>query len=165
MSTLPPPLILGLDPGYDRLGWALIIGSRPQARFLKAGVIQTKATDSTFVRYQFIQNALASLFTQHPIDLIAIEEVFFSTNRKTALRVAEARGVILASCLRASSAPILELHPQTVKQAITGHGRADKLALARQLARELKLPTQLGDDATDAIALALTAHFQAKRVV
>lgn len=161
MSTsAQPTTIMGIDPGYDRVGWAVIQAYSGQTVCKAAGLLQTNARDTTLDRYRHIITALQELVMTYTPDIIAVEELFFSTNRKTALRVAEARGIILASILTADRShpqpQIVEVHPQTVKLTITGNGKADKLAVAKQLHRELLVPATLNDDALDAIAIAIT---------
>lgn len=106
-------------------------------------------------RYQQIISALTKILKQYQPSQAAVEELFFSTNKKTALRVSEVRGVIIGQLLN-QQVTVFEYHPQSVKLAITGYGKADKLAMAKQLQLELGINTPLVDDELDAIAIALT---------
>ncbi len=147
--------IIGIDPGFDRLGWAVgeVIGRK--LHLIDHGLIQTSAKTPIMDRYQQIISALTKILKQYQPSQAAVEELFFSTNKKTALRVSEVRGVIIGQLLNHQVA-VFEYHPQSVKLAITGYGKADKLAMAKQLQLELGINTPLVDDELDAIAIALT---------
>ncbi len=147
--------ILGIDPGYDRMGWAVGNATNRKLTLVAHGTIQTSAKLSMMERYQKILIELKAILVQyHPVQA-AIEELFFSTNKKTALRVSEVRGLIIAQLL-SHRVTVFEYHPQSIKLAITGHGKADKLAMAKQLQLELGINTKILDDELDAIAITLT---------
>lgn len=147
--------IIGIDPGFDRLGWAVGTTSGRKLTLVDQGLIQTDAAQPILERYRAIQSALATILTRYQPTEAAVEELFFSTNKKTALRVSEVRGVIIAELLR-SGIVVYEYHPQSIKLAVTGHGKADKLAMARQLQLELGIDPNAIDDELDAVAIALT---------
>lgn len=147
--------IIGIDPGFDRLGWAVGTASGRKLTLVDQGLIQTDAKLPMLERYRAIQSALSEILSQHQPTEAAVEELFFSTNKKTALRVSEVRGVIIAELLR-NSVAVYEYHPQSIKLAVTGHGKADKLAMARQLQLELGIDPNAIDDELDAVAIALT---------
>lgn len=161
MPSNSPITILGIDPGYDRVGWA--IGSKTQNGMspVAFGCIQTESHASIWVRYQQIITDLRAILKQYKPDHLAIEELFFSKNVSTAIRVSEARGVIIAAAL-GFNIEIFEYKPNTIKLAVTGDGQASKAAVSRMVSLQLKLTNQIGkknhalDDATDALAIALT---------
>jgi crossover junction endodeoxyribonuclease RuvC len=146
--------ILGIDPGFDRLGLAVLEGdpSRPQ-HIWSTCVSPTKGDASD--RLAQVYRAVSDAITAHAPQAMALETLFFSTNKKTALSVAEARGVVLAAA-GAHDLPVLEFSPGQVKLAVTGHGGADKAAIARMLPHLLTLPAKKRlDDEVDAIAIAI----------
>lgn len=137
------------------MGWAVgkVVGRK--LHLIDHGLIQTSAKDPIMDRYQEIINHLIKILNQFRPSQAAVEELFFSTNKKTALRVSEVRGLIIGQLLSQGVA-VFEYHPQSIKLAITGYGKADKLAMAKQLRFELGINTPLVDDELDAIAIALT---------
>lgn len=148
--------ILAIDPGYDRLGIAVIEGdpSRPTLVWSDCIVPEKGAHEK---RLAHVARTVADVISKYKPDALATETLFFSVNKKTALRVAEARGAILAAAGRAA-VPVIECSPQQVKLAVTGHGGADKAAVTRMLPRLLTLPKKKRlDDEMDAIGIGITA--------
>ncbi|MFA6519346.1 MAG: crossover junction endodeoxyribonuclease RuvC [Candidatus Paceibacterota bacterium] len=148
--------ILAIDPGYDRLGIAVIEGdpSRPTLLWSDCIIPDKGAREDRLAR---VSGGVTDAITEYKPDALAIETLFFSVNKKTALGVAEARGAILAA---AGSAflPVIECSPQQVKLAVTGHGGADKGAVARMVPQLLTLSKKKRlDDELDAIAIGITA--------
>ncbi|OGG78061.1 crossover junction endodeoxyribonuclease RuvC [Candidatus Kaiserbacteria bacterium RIFCSPLOWO2_01_FULL_52_12b] len=148
--------ILAIDPGYDRLGIAVLEGNASRPTFIMSHCIQPeKGTPEE--RLAHISKAVAAAISTYAPDALGIETLFFSANKKTALGVAEARGAVLAAA-GVASLPVVECSPQQVKLAITGHGAADKKAVARMIPRLLILPKKKRlDDELDAIAIGITA--------
>lgn len=148
-------VILGIDPGYAIVGYGLIeyVGNR--FRVFDYGSIQTKAGMPTNERLKIIYDSMTELIARHKPDAMAVEELFFNTNSKTAIVVAEARGIILLSAINAGL-DIAEYTPLQVKQAVTGYGRADKNQV-QQMTKALlgldKVPKP--DDTADALAIAI----------
>ncbi|MFA5942324.1 MAG: crossover junction endodeoxyribonuclease RuvC [Candidatus Paceibacterota bacterium] len=148
--------ILAIDPGYDRLGIAVIEGdpSRPTLIWSDC-VLPDKGPHEQ--RLAQVSRAITRAILDYTPDILAIETLFFSINKKTALGVAEARGAILAAAGNASL-PVCECSPQQVKLAVTGNGGADKAALANMVPQLLTLPKKKRfDDELDAIAIGITA--------
>ena len=146
--------VLGIDPGFDRLGLAVLEGDPSKPTLIWSDCV-TPEKGAPEVRLAAVGKAVEAALKKHVPDVFAIETLFFSTNRKTALTVAEARGVILAAAGRAG-VPVREFSPGQVKLAVTGHGNADKIAIARMLPLLLSLPSKKRlDDELDAIAVAL----------
>jgi crossover junction endodeoxyribonuclease RuvC len=156
-------LILGLDPGTASTGFGLVTGPLGgPGRLLEFGVIRTAAATPMPERLAEIHQAVGQLLSEHAPAAVAVEEVFFSSNVSTALVVGQARGVLLLAAAQAG-VPVFEYKPNEVKQALTGHGRADK----RQVQDMLRLVLGLEeiprpDDAADAVAVAL-CHLQLAR--
>lgn len=149
--------VAGIDPGTTRIGYALL-EQRGHAIALKtAETIGIPSRFSRVERLLLLSQALEERLRRDRPDAVAVETLFFTTNKKTALAVAEARGVILLTARRHVHT-IWEYAPSAVKAAVTGDGRADK-ANVRRMVRAL-LPgahIPVADDAVDAIAIALTA--------
>lgn len=148
--------ILAIDPGYDRLGIAVLEGNASKPILVWSDcVVPPKGVASK--RLSHVSSAVMNAITEYTPDAVAIETIFFSINKKTAIGVAEARGAILAAA-GLSSLPVLEYSPQQVKNAVTGNGRADKAAIARMVPMLLMLPKKKRlDDELDAIAIGITA--------
>lgn len=149
-------IFLGIDPGTRRMGYGLVEKTGRETTLVDAGIIKINSKDDLGALLE-IKVGVRELITKHQPSLVAIEKLFFAKNQKTALQVAEARGVALASCLE-SGIKILELTPNEVKLGITGYGSADKKAVAKMVRLILKKPTlDVIDDASDALALAILA--------
>lgn len=150
------PVILGIDPGYDRIGWAIGLGLGSHPEIINYGCIQTKKNDSLVKRYQTLDDELSKIISLEQPHELAIETLYFSKNKKTALQVSEARGVILSCCFR-HQLNIHEYHPNQIKLAVTGNGQANKVAMEKMVRLQLKIPKEkIIDDAIDAIAIVLT---------
>ncbi len=148
--------ILAIDPGYDRLGIAVVEGdpSRPSLLWSDCILPDKGAREE---RLACVSRAVTDAIAEYAPSALAIETLFFSINKKTALGVAEARGAILAAA-GLTSLPVIECSPQQVKLAVTGHGGADKAAVARMIPKLLSLPKRKRlDDELDAIAIGITA--------
>jgi len=162
MSKTTPITILGIDPGYDRLGWGIGTTDGQLWTNLHHGCIQTPKTAALFDRYQLLQNELTQVIKTYQPQVAVIESLFFFKNQKTALKVSEARGVILSTCFTAK----LRLHeftPLQIKQAVTGYGRADKKSIEKMVRLQLKLSQEkIIDDALDALAVMMTYQAQRK---
>ena len=148
--------ILGIDPGLATVGLGLVEAASPQdIRVLEWLTIETKAGVAAAERLHELHENLAEFLAETKPDLAVVERLFFETNVKTAMDVAQARGVILQS-LAEHSLPIIEPTPLQLKSAITGDGKADKRQVQDMLKRMLNLSAvPKPDDAADALALAV----------
>lgn len=148
--------ILAIDPGYDRLGIAVIEGDPSRPTLIMSGCVQPqKGTPED--RLAYISGEVTAAIKKYAPDALGIETLFFSINKKTALGVAEARGVVLAAA-GSASVPVIECSPQQIKLAVAGHGGASKAAIADMVPRLLSLPPRKRlDDELDAIAVGITA--------
>ena len=149
-------IILGIDPGYDRVGWA--IGSKEKGIFhcVAFGCIQTEKAADIFDRYKKIQSDLKEIIEYFKPTELAIETLFFAKNKKTALRVSEARGIIIGACLD-TGLQVFEYDPVTIKVAVTGNGKADKASVEKMVKMQVNgVVNKFIDDAIDAVAIAMT---------
>ncbi|WGS65974.1 crossover junction endodeoxyribonuclease RuvC [Marinitoga aeolica] len=146
--------ILGIDPGYGRIGYGVIEKTGNNFKLIDFGVIETDKKADLNARLLEIFDKLNNLIKDYNPDEAAVESLFFFKNVKTAIQVGEARGVILLA-LQKASIPIFEYTPYQVKQAITGYGRAEKGQIQRMLKVVFNLKkTPTPDDAADALAIA-----------
>lgn len=154
--TLADMKILAIDPGYDRLGIALVAGNASKPTLLWSDCIVPEK-ESPEKRLAHIAQEIQKAITTSAPDALGIETLFFGINKKTVIGVAEARGAVLAIA-GIASLPVIECSPQQVKLAVTGYGGADKKAIALMIPRLVTLPTRKRfDDEIDAIAIGITA--------
>ena len=152
----PARTILGIDPGYAIMGWGVIRASGNTAECLGYGAIQTHASEEMGQRLALINRELAEIIDKFKPDDIAIEELFFGKNAKTAIKVAHARGIVMMRAVE-HTGQIFEYKPAQIKQAIVGVGNADKAQVQYMVQRLLNLrEIPKPDDAADALAIALT---------
>lgn len=148
--------ILAIDPGYDRLGIAVVEGDPSRPTLLWSDCLQP-AAGAPEERLAEVSGAVEKAIRTYTPDALGIETLFFSVNKKTAMGVAEARGAIL-SAAGTAMLPVIECSPQQVKLAVTGYGGANKKAVADMIPRLLSLPAKKRlDDELDAIAVGITA--------
>lgn len=146
--------VLGVDPGFDRLGLAIIEGDPSRPTHIWSDCVRpAKGADEA--RLAAVTEAVLTAITEYAPDALALETLYFSTNKKTAMAVAEARGAVL-SAAGTRRVPVLEFSPAQVKLAVTGYGAADKKAIAQMLPKLITLPPKKRlDDEFDAIAIAI----------
>ncbi len=148
-------VVLGIDPGTASTGYGLVRSEGSRLRALAAGVIETAAGVPLERRLTDIHLRVCELIEHHRPDALAIEELYFGANVRTAFAVGQAKGVILLAAGQRGLAS-RSYTPQQVKGAVCGHGRADKTQVGRMVARLLGLagvPTP--DHAADALAVAI----------
>ncbi|MFA6131958.1 MAG: crossover junction endodeoxyribonuclease RuvC [Patescibacteria group bacterium] len=149
--------IIGIDPGFDRLGFAIIVVDGCRVRAIDFGVITTDKKDEFGSRLLQLEKDLLCLLKEHKPDLLSMEKLYTTVNQKTAMKVAEARGVVTLTAARCKL-PTVEFTPNQVKSAVTGNGAADKKAMQKMVTRLFNLScVPKPDDAADALAIALTA--------
>ena len=147
--------ILGIDPGYAIVGFGVLDADRGKARLVRCGAINTQAGTPMPLRLLQIQEDMETLIRDFSPEVMAIEELFFNTNVTTAIGVAQARGVILATAARLG-VHIFEYSPSQVKIAVVGYGKAEKGQVMDMTKRILGLSAvPKPDDAADAVAIAL----------
>lgn len=156
MLTKQPRQVLAIDPGFDRLGWAVGTVTGKQLQVVEFGLVQTSSGDQLYDRYQQVLREVQRLISRHHVQELVLEKVFFSKNTTTALKVAEVRGLCMAVALD-QHLTIAEYNPMTVKETVTGYGKADKAAVTKMVQLQLKVnPAELKDDTLDALAILLT---------
>jgi crossover junction endodeoxyribonuclease RuvC len=158
MSQAPKNVVrvLAIDPGFDRMGMAVVEGDPSKPTLVWSDcIIPPKGTVEE--RLAAVYAAASGAIETYSPDVFAVETLFFSTNVKTALGVAEARGAVLAAA-GAARCRVVECSPQEVKLAVTGYGASDKKAVASMIPRLITLPPKKRlDDELDAIALGISA--------
>ena len=157
-------VILGIDPGYARVGWAVLEVQSSKFKVQSCGCIETSKEMASQERLVDVYQQVCALIKKYQPDVLAIEELFFTTNAKTAFKVGEARGVItLAGAMQ--KIPVFSYTPLQIKIAVTGYGHADKSQVGRMIKAILKLKELPKlDDTVDAIAVALTHAFTNKKL-
>lgn len=151
-------IILGIDPGFAITGYGVIkLINKNDFEMIDYGCITTDRNYKFSERLEILHNELEIIIKRYEPSLIAVEELFFCKNVKTALMVGHARGVILLAAIR-NKIPLAELTPLQVKQGITGYGKADKRQIQKMVQIILSLKEiPRPDDAADALAIAITA--------
>jgi len=148
--------ILAIDPGFDRMGIAVLEGDPSRPTYIWSDCV-TPPKGEPSERLAVVQQAVENAIATHAPDALAIESLFFSVNKKSALGVAEARGAVLAAAGKAGLS-VREYSPQQVKLAVTGYGAADKNAVMGMIPRLISLPERRRlDDELDAIAVGIAA--------
>ena len=156
-SPLTPKVILGIDPGTTRIGYGVIKKAGGALKSLDYGVIEPGKGDS---RFRNLETKLNLLIKKYKPQIAGVEKIFFSKNKKTAISVAEYRGIILF-ILNKNVVKTLEFTPNDIKSAVTGSGKSDKKIVSRYVCLTLGLRRVLGyDDAADALAIAIRASFE-----
>jgi crossover junction endodeoxyribonuclease RuvC len=155
--------VLGVDPGTATTGYGIVEEVDGELRSLAYGVISTPSGNHLARRLQMIYRGLVDLAQQHAPDEAAVEELYFSSNVRTAMSVGHARGVALLA-LADAGLEVAEYSPPVIKQALTGYGRADKRQMQEMVRMLLgldKVPRP--DDAADALAVAI-CHIHSARL-
>jgi crossover junction endodeoxyribonuclease RuvC len=148
-------VVLGIDPGTARLGYAVVRSERGKLSLIRGDVISTPAGLEMHLRLQRIFRELAAVIAEHQPREMAVEELFFAKNATTAIGVGQARGVALLAAAEAGL-PVSEYKPMQVKQAIHGYGLATKAQVGEMVRVLLELAAPLTpDDAGDAAAIAI----------
>ena len=148
-------LVLGIDPGYAIVGYGVLKYDRNRFMPVEFGAVTTKAKTEFTSRLETIYEGICDIIDRTKPEALAIEKLFFNTNTKTAIDVAQARGVILLAAKK-KNVPIFEYTPLQVKQAVTGYGKAPKaqvMDLTRRLLNLESVPKP--DDTADALAAAI----------
>lgn len=163
-------IILGIDPGIARTGWGVVevqsatlrLRSGRECKVQSYGCVETKAGEEVQKRLSKIYHEMIRIIEAYSPDALAIEELFFNTNAKTAFVVGQARGVIMLAA-QEKKVQISIYTPLQVKVALTGYGRAEKMQVGKMVKVLLKLKEiPKPDDVTDALAVALTHAFTKK---
>lgn len=154
---MEPVRILGIDPGFDRMGVAVLEKQGSKEMLLYSACIETSKKDSFEKRLGSVGKELENILRKFAPHELAMEKLFFAKNQTTAINVAEVRGVALYLS-HLAGVDIYEYSPPQIKVAVAGHGNASKQDIAYMVPKILKIPLsqKLLDDELDAIAIALT---------
>ncbi len=151
-----PMRVLAIDPGYGRCGVAIIEKNNGKESWIYSDCIETHATSPFDERLSIVADECARLLKIHTPDALAMERLFFNSNQKTAMHVAEVRGAIL-HVASSAGVPTFEYTPGQIKSATTGSGRADKKQVIAMVHLLLKIEKSIvHDDEYDAIAVGIT---------
>ncbi|MBA3862358.1 MAG: crossover junction endodeoxyribonuclease RuvC [Erythrobacter sp.] len=156
-------LILGLDPSLSCTGWGVIRSEGPRISHIANGQIKTDASAPMAERLAALQAGLAQVIAAHHPDRAAAEEIFLNTNPQSTLKLAQARGAVLAACGAAGLA-VNEHAARLVKKAVTGTGGAEKAQVAAMVKVLLPGVSIAGSDAADALAVAIADAHLAPRI-
>jgi crossover junction endodeoxyribonuclease RuvC len=157
--------IIAIDPGYERLGIAIVEKTTGKEILLFSDCLKTDPKIPHEERLKIIGEGISALIKKYKPDAMTIETLFFKTNAKTAMKVSEARGVMLYEAAK-NNLKLVEFSPLQIKVAVTGYGKSDKNQVTEMVKRliEIKRPIKY-DDEYDAIAVGLTffASYRASR--
>jgi crossover junction endodeoxyribonuclease RuvC len=147
-------IALGIDPGSRRIGYGVVDAKNGTASYVAAGIFSIKTKDDVSALEE-TKKEIDRIINKHQPDVVAVEKIFFAKNQKTAIAVAQARGVVLLAA-KECGVRIKEYTPNEVKLGITGYGFADKKAVLKMVRLILgKKDLKVIDDASDALALAI----------
>ena len=154
--------IIGIDPGYDRVGMAIVEkkSAREKETLVHSECFTTSAKTEIYERLSSVGLQIRNLIETYKPDALAMETLFITKNQKTAMHVSEARGIIAYEA-RLHNLPIFEYSPPQIKIAVTGYGKSDKTQVIKMIPLLIKIGTEkiasaILDDEYDAIAVALT---------
>jgi len=145
---------LGIDCGSERTGYGVVDSDGQQYQMVDSGVIRCSTKLPLAARLLIIADGLREILALHSPDSVAIEEVFFAANVKSALKLGHVRGVAMLEAARAAI-PVSEYSPLEVKSSVVGYGRAEKQQVQRMVKAILRLPETPAEDAADALAVAI----------
>lgn len=154
--------VMGIDPGSIKSGYGVVDTHASGLQAVEYGVIRTPAKAALWKRLLTISDRLHALIEQFQPDVVAVEDVFFAQNAKSALKLGQSRGAILLTAAQ-QGVDIAEYSPLEVKQSVVGYGRADKTQVQHMVRTLLGLrDIPRPDDAADALAIAICHHHSAK---
>ncbi len=149
-------IVLGIDPGYDRCGWAVLEQRGRETVALGYGCVVTDRSHTKLQRLGAVHDELQQVLQRVSVDSIAMESLIFARNVSTALPVSEVRGVVQTLAWQ-NTLPVYEYPPSTIKLTVTGHGQAPKEQVLALVEKQIKLEKKPKlDDTGDALAVALT---------
>lgn len=148
--------IIGIDPGLERCGFGVLTQNGSQILTVDYGCLYTLKSKEIPIRLAELFDKMMALLKKYSPEVLAIEDLFFNTNAKTAILVGEARGVIMLAAQK-SKISVISYPPLEIKMALTGYGRADKKQIQQMVKNILHLSClPKPDDTADALAVALT---------
>ncbi len=147
--------ILGIDPGYAIVGYGIVDYEKAKFETVGYGAVTTESDMPFTDRLKVIYDDITTIATKYRPDALAIEQLYFTTNQKTAISVAGARGVIMIACINCGI-EVFEYTPLQVKQSVVGYGKAQKSQVMEMTKTILRLPqVPKPDDTADALAIAI----------
>ncbi|MBF0527681.1 MAG: crossover junction endodeoxyribonuclease RuvC [Deltaproteobacteria bacterium] len=150
-------MVLGIDPGSKVTGYGLVAKNGTQLTLVAAGQISTKASSSLPCRLHQVFEGLTKVVAEFGPDVVAVEDVFYAKNVRSAIRLGHVRGVALLVAAMAGL-PVFEYPPASIKSAVVGYGRAEKGQVGMMVGHILKIKASLPEDAADAVATAICHH-------
>ena len=156
--------ILGVDPGTNIMGYALLNTELNKSEVDVLSVLQMTKLGDPYAKLKYIYERINGLIEEYHPDILAIEAPFYGKNVQSMLKLGRAQGVVIAACLHAGM-EVYEYSPRKIKQSITGNGNAAKEQVSDMLCRMYPISQQIEFlDATDALAVAVCHHLQQKVV-
>ena len=156
-------IILGIDPGYAIVGFGSVAVSGGMFETTSYGAITTESKMDFLNRLDLIYNDMCEIIKKTKADVLSIEKLYFQNNQKTAIQVAQARGVTMLACAH-NNKPVYEYTPLQVKQGVVGYGRAQKAQVQQMVTSFLNLKkVPKPDDVADALAVAI-CHAHANKL-
>lgn len=154
-------MILGIDPGSAVTGYGLVEKVGRNLVYRASGIISTSTGKNFPERLLIIHLALKEIIRLHRPEAIALEDIFYARNVQSALKLGHVRGVIILTAMQ-EGLKVFEYAPASIKQALTGYGRAEKIQIQRMVMTLLKIEAPVALDASDALATAICHHFTRK---
>ena len=152
-------IILGIDPGSVKTGWAVLRQVEQKVEYINSGVVKTSSSADYLDRFGIIHNEIKNIIDQYNPDCFALEKLIFVKNPNSLMKLAQVRGIILSLMLN-SSKSICKYAPTEIKLAIGGHGHANKLSIQKMLDLLTGKRNYEIDDESDALAIALCHSIQ-----
>lgn len=157
--------ILGIDPGFGRIGFALVKEQGQDFQVQEYGCFETSPNTSQYDRLRLIYEKVKELIKKYKPDIVAVEEIFFGRNVTTAFQVGKAHGVVQLASTQ-SNIPVVYYTPAHIKISVTGYGNAAKSQVQKMIKSILHLKEiPKPDDAADALAIALTHSFRKNSLI
>jgi len=147
-------IVLGIDPGTVATGYGVVERVGGVLRHIDHGVIRTSSKQALWTRLGIIHEGIVAVLDAHPPDALSLERCFVGRNVQSALKLGHARGAVMVAAV-SRGVDVAEYTPGQVKQAVTGHGRAEKVQVAEMVRVILGLGKAAPEDASDALAAAI----------
>lgn len=153
-----PCVIIGIDPGLVRTGWAAVSLSDGKIVPLSWGVIRPRTREEISLRLSFLFQEIKTVMEKFPPSLVAVEKIFVNSNAQSTLSLGFARGIALMTA-GLFNAPVREFCPNTIKKAVTGYGHSDKHQVIQMVRSILRISQELSADSADAFGACLCCAF------
>ena len=154
-------IILGIDPGLRKTGFGIIKSEKNLVVYISSGIVSTTENDTHAERLRDIFVGIREVIAKYTPEYAVIEKVFVNNNPKTTLALGQARGASLTA-IALEKIPILELSSNEIKKSIVGNGHATKTQMQFMVKSLLRLDTEVCQDASDALASAITLSHRLK---